>query len=296
MIQVKKLGHATFKTPDMQRAIDYWTQVIGLSVVERNQQRAVLATKFGEEAIALEIGDSGELLRVAFQVAPGTDLGELQKALAKHGVKSEPRSDISPGVAKAITFTDPKGTLIDIYAEYKFPEDDGKQSIITLLKLGHVAYRVHDAQAAVKFYTDVLGFRVSDWRQNTFAFLRCGVDHHSINFLQDEEQRLHHFAFEVRDWAEIHKASDFLGKHDIHLVWGPGRHNIGHNIAIYHMNPDRARVEFYTEMDQMVDEDLGYFAPRPWHGDRPQRPKVWGKETLRNYWGFGSDPDLNKNL
>ena len=32
-----------------------------------------------------------------------------------------------------------------------------------------------------------------------------------------------------------------------------------------------------------------YFDPRPWHQDRPQRPKVWGPDTLRNYWGFGSE-------
>jgi hypothetical protein len=42
-------------------------------------------------------------------------------------------------------------------------------------------------------------------------------------------------------------------------------------------------------MDQMKDEALGYFDPRPWHQDRPQRPKVWGPDTLRNYWGFGSE-------
>ena len=39
----------------------------------------------------------------------------------------------------------------------------------------------------------------------------------------------------------------------------------------------------------MKDEALGYFDPRPWHQDRPQRPKVWGPETLRNYWGYGSE-------
>jgi hypothetical protein len=41
-------------------------------------------------------------------------------------------------------------------------------------------------------------------------------------------------------------------------------------------------------MDQMSDERLGYFDPRPWHQDRPQVPKVWPKDTLRSYWGFGS--------
>ena len=71
-------------------------------------------------------------------------------------------------------------------------------------------------------------------------------------------------------------------------MWGPGRHIIGHNIAAYHRNSDNVRVELYCEMDQMSNEALGYFDPRPWHQDRPQYPKVWPKDTLRNYWGFGS--------
>ena len=158
------------------------------------------------------------------------------------------------------------------------------------LKLGHVAYRVNDVQKVVSFYTDVLGFRISDWHGDTFAFLRCGPDHHSVNFVFDEVPQLHHIAFEVKDWAEIQKACEWLAKNGIRLVWGPGRHIIGHNIAIYHRNADKVRVEFFTEMDQMKDEALGYFDPRPWHQDRPQRPKVWGPDTLRNYWGFGSEP------
>src|SRR4029077_18021975 len=35
----------------------------------------------------------------------------------------------------------------------------------------------------------------------------------------------------------------------------------------------------------MHDEELGFFEPRPWHQDRPQRPKVWGEETPSNWWG-----------
>ena len=30
MIQVKRLGHATFTTPDLEEQIAYWTEVIGL--------------------------------------------------------------------------------------------------------------------------------------------------------------------------------------------------------------------------------------------------------------------------
>lgn len=290
MIQVRRLGHATLTTPDLDRAIDYYVEIIGLTLVARDRERAFLASRQGLEAIALEVGRPNALARLSFQVAPGLDLAALARALAQEGIKTERRSDISPGIAQAIAFDDPKGTGIDIFSDYAFAKEDRRPAGIIPLKLGHVAYRVSDVQRIVTFYTDVLGFRVSDWRADNFAFLRCGPDHHSVNFLVDEVAQLHHIAFEVKDWPEIQRACEWLARNDIHLVWGPGRHIIGHNIAIYHRNADKVRVEFFTEMDQMKDEALGYFDPRPWHQDRPQRPKVWGPDTLRNYWGFGSEP------
>ena len=289
MIAVRRLGHATLTTPDLDAQIAYYTEIVGLALVDRSARCALLASKQGLEAIALEPGAPNALSGIAFQVAPGSDLGEIARSLASHGIPSERRRNISPGIDEAIVFHDPKGTRIEIFSEYRFAAEDRKQSGIMPIKLGHVAYRVRNVQEVVKYYTDVLGFRVSDWRDDTFAFLRCGPDHHTVNFVHDETPQLHHIAFEVKDWAEIQKACEWLAKNDIHLVWGPGRHIIGHNIAIYHRNADKVRVEFFCEMDQMKDEALGYFDPRPWHQDRPQRPKVWGPDTLRNYWGFGSE-------
>jgi catechol-2,3-dioxygenase len=288
MIDIRRAGHATFTTPDLDRQVDYYSDMLGLIVTERDKDRAFLATRTGLEAIALEKGDKVGLTRLSFQVAPETDLAAFARTLSEHGIKSETRNGISPGAARALVFTDVKGTVIELYSEYQFAKDDGKQTAITPLKLGHVAHRVDDVQKTVKFYTDVMGFRVSDWHSDYFAFLRCSVDHHTVNFVYDATPQLHHIAFEVRDWSELHRASDFLSKNEIRLVWGPGRHIIGHNIAAYHRNSDNVRVELYCEMDLMSNEALGYFDPRPWHQDRPQYPKVWPKDTLRNYWGFGS--------
>ena len=220
MIAVRRLGHVTLTTPDLDRQIAYYTDVVGLTLIEREAKRAFLASKQGLEAIALEPGPPNALARLAFQVAPGSDLAALARELAK----------------------DPKDTLIEIFSEYAFARADHGQAGIMPLKLGHVAYRVNDVQQVVSFYTDVLGFRVSDWRDETFAFLRCGPDHHTVNFVFDEVPQLHHIAFEVKDWAEIQRACEWLAKNDIHLVWGPGRHIIGHNIAIYHRNADKVRL------------------------------------------------------
>lgn len=288
MIDIRRVGHATFTTPDLERQVDYYTEVMGLIVTERDKDKAYLATRSGFEAIALERGDASALTRLAFQVAPDADFAAYAKELSAHGIASETRNGVSPGAGRALVFTDVKDTMIELYADYSFAKDDGKGTAIAPLKLGHVAHRVADVQKAVKFYTEVLGFRVSDWIGDFFAFLRCGPDHHTVNFVVDPKPQLHHIAFEVKDFAELCRAGDHLARHGIHLVWGPGRHIVGHNIAAYHRNADYVRVELYCEMDLMKDEALGYFEPRPWHQDRPQVPKNWPKDTLRSYWGFGS--------
>jgi len=288
MLQVKRIGHATLTTPDLERQLDYYTRVVGLSVVAKEKGRAVLATKPGQEVIVLEHGDRPAGVRLSFQVAPGSDLDELSARLSKAGIKCEPRSDITPGIARAVVFRDPKGTSVEIFADYGFAKEDDNDTGVVPRKLGHVAFHTPDVAGTVKFYCDVLGFKVSDWRSDYFAFLRCSRDHHTINLLQADNANIHHIAFELRDEAEINRACDFLARKNIKLFWGPIRHLIGHNIAIYHKNPDGITIEFFTDLDIMHDEDLGYFEPRPWHQDRPQRPKVWGDDTPTNYWGPGT--------
>src|SRR6266851_5361182 len=100
MIAVRRLGHATLTTPDLERQVAYYTDVVGLTLLERDKDRAILASRQGLEAIALEPGAPNALSKLSFQVAPGSDLDELTRALAQHGVKAERRHGITPGVAQ----------------------------------------------------------------------------------------------------------------------------------------------------------------------------------------------------
>ena len=97
-------------------------------------------------------------------------------------------------------------------------------------------------------------------------------------------------AFELRDASHMQQACDLLGRRKIPLLWGPVRHGPGHNIATYHRNPDGYLIELFYDMDRMADEELGYFEPRPWHRDRPQRPKTW-IGLPRDIWGVGPSPE-----
>ena len=49
--------------------------------------------------------------------------------------------------------------------------------------------------------------------------------------------------------------------------------------------PDLERqIDYFTQV-----EDLGYFDPRPWHRDRPQKPKVWSGPS--DVWGPRPTPE-----
>ena len=44
-----------------------------------------------------------------------------------------------------------------------------------------------------------------------------------------------------------------------------------------------------------MNEELGYFEPRPWHRDQPQRPKVWAKDpSASNLWGILPSDEMMK--
>jgi catechol-2,3-dioxygenase len=284
MIKAKRLGPLTLVTPDLDGMIRYYSNTVGLLVTSREDGRVVLTTQVGQETIILQAGEAAGVASLSFQISPGMRLDEAQAFLDRQGVTSVRRASFTPCIDDIVTFVDAAGNMVNLFAQCRFLDHRPIPTGVAPLKLGHVAFFTTDIQKAAEFYQQVLGFRVSDWKSNSAVFLRCGIDHHVINFFRSHQARLHHIAFEAKDFSDLCRVSDLLTNAGFKLDWGPGRHNIGHNIACYHSNSDKVRVEVYTEMDIMPDEELGYFAPRPWHQDRPQYPKVWPDETPRNYW------------
>lgn len=285
MIQCRRLGYAVLSTRNIAEQVRYYSHTLGLYVVSEDERRAVLATRHGLECIVLESGAEAGLTGLSFEIDPAISLAGAQKLLTKAGVSSEIRPGKAPNVGDVLAFKDPKGSEIELFNEIRFAETDKDDRGVGILKLGHIASYVEDIDKVTAFYVEVLGFRRSDWINGLAVFLRCGPDHHTVNFFKSEANKLNHLAFEVKDFAELVRASDMLARNNLPLEWGPARHMIGHNCACYHYNYDKLRVELYAEMDQMKDEALGYFDPRPWHEDRPQRPKDWdGLNPVRNKW------------
>jgi catechol 2,3-dioxygenase-like lactoylglutathione lyase family enzyme len=295
MITPKRLGHATFETPDLERQIDYYTNTVGLVLVEREKDRAFFATKVGQLVVQLDKGPNARAKALSLDVGPNADFDAMARALAADGIKSEIRNDVVPGTPAMLSFTDIKGTRIELFKDWKFLCKHAQVLGVGPLKLGHFAFEVEDPAAMAEFYCKVMGFRVSDWIEDFFVFLRCGPDHHTCNFIRGTHGRMHHMAFELKDMAHMQDSCELFGQKRIPIIWGPLRHGPGHNVATYHRDPDDQVIEFFFELDVMKDEESGYFEPRPWHHDQPQRPKVWSRRfDGTTIWGPPPTPEFHR--
>lgn len=291
MIKVSAIAHATFETPDLERMSDYYQHVLGLAVVERAGNAAYLACPLDYHSVVLKAGRDARCSQITFQVPRDIDLNDAAKILSSDGLSAKIATDSEPSAPATLSFDGPDGIRVGLISERTVPQGRSPVDGIGPRKLGHIAFKVDDVQGSVDFFVKILGFRVSDWMGDFFAFLRCGPDHHTLNVLHGKANKMHHIAFEARDWEHIRTACDFLGKQKIPLIWGPGRHGVGHNIFIYHLTPDGQIMELYTDLDQMTDEASGAFDPRPWHEDNPQRPKVWQPgPSASNIWGIPTPP------
>jgi catechol 2,3-dioxygenase-like lactoylglutathione lyase family enzyme len=194
MIKVKRVRHTALATSDLEHLLEYYQSVIGLGVIGRDGKRVYLGSDSDQLTTVLEQATDNHLGSIGFELAPDTDLGEAQRALGNRGIRSEIRSDNLPGVARTLAFSDPDGRRVDLFSEWQFCPSSEPIRGIAVNKLGHVALRAPNPQATAQFYGDVLGFRVSDRIEENFVFMRCGPEHHAMNFARGTDGRLHHLA------------------------------------------------------------------------------------------------------
>ncbi|MEO8908328.1 MAG: VOC family protein [Microbacteriaceae bacterium] len=291
---INRLSHVALKTPDVERLRSYYTDVIGLSSYDDADGNVYLASGGLGPALELKPASAAGVDHVAFELTAARE-GELLAKLAGQHVEVKTKTDAEPGILRVHDIADVEGNLVQLCIIDEARDASALSSVgIVPQKIGHVATRTQSAEAVVGFYESALDFRWSDWMGDFFAFMRCNADHHTVNFVNASSPgQLHHFAFELKDSSQVVLACDSLAKQNIPLIWGPGRHGIGHNLFTYHADPDGNVVELFCDLDRIVSEDLGYFEPRPWHTDHPQRPKHWIPDPASaNIWGPGGPEDF----
>jgi catechol 2,3-dioxygenase-like lactoylglutathione lyase family enzyme len=124
-------------------------------------------------------------------------------------------------------------------------------------KLGHAVLGSTDHAASTTFFTDGLGFKVSDRIAGAGAFMRCSTDHHNVLVLGAPVNFLHHTSWQVDDVDDVGRGAHAMldGNPERH-VWGLGRHYAGSNFFWYLKDPAGNFSEYYSDMDCIIDDQL----------------------------------------
>lgn len=126
------------------------------------------------------------------------------------------------------------------------------------LTWSHAFVNVKHLKEMVNFYTDVLGFRVSD-QSDGIAFLsQLNDEHHQIAFREDAKQgiesnRVGHFAFRVESLEEVKRLYQELSSIEEVGKVVPVTH--GNTWSIYFNDPERNGIEVFCDT--------------PWDADQP---------------------------
>jgi catechol 2,3-dioxygenase len=136
-----------------------------------------------------------------------------------------------------------------------------RPSPVQVKRLGHIVLQVSDVERSIKFYTEVLNFRVSDRQESGGAFLTGIGDHHTIGLFRATEPdaakpaegavRLNHFALQVGSLDELFEIRAWLQERGIPLVF-QGRRRLGGHTSVEVADPDGYHVELFCDMDQLA--------------------------------------------
>jgi catechol 2,3-dioxygenase-like lactoylglutathione lyase family enzyme len=272
--RLRHLRAVELRTPHFGASTDFYREVWGLEQVEADRDGSWLrGTGSNHHILSLQRAERNGLGRITFAVATPAEVDEAARRLLDRGIApvAGPGRLDQAGGGYGLRFTDPEGRLIELSAEVEavVPRD---RTPAVPVGVTHVVLNTVDIEAAVGFYTGVLGMRVSDWSERQMAFLRINADHHCIAFNQAAWTSVNHVAYEMPSIDHFMRGLGRLKHHGIVPHWGPGRHGPGNNTFSYFTDPAGLVCEYTSEVDQIVEDR---WICRTWKRT-PELSDLWG--------------------
>jgi 2,3-dihydroxybiphenyl 1,2-dioxygenase len=285
MATIHEIMQVGVGVPNLERFENFARELLGLSV-SRSPDRTLtyLRPDRYHHRIAASTASEPILRYVNFDVGGPQQLADWQAKLTAAGIewrRSTAAECVERHVSDFIEFKDPDGHRLALSHGFEVDNEPVRYSRdLKVLRLGHVLLTVADTQRSHDFYTQVLGFRLSDWvcidDNIRLCFLRCNERHHSVAFapcLPGKSPRLQHVMLEVDSLDDVMRSYHFFRKRQAPIGMGPGRHINCQTVHVYVQTPAGFAVEFgwgHRRLDEATHEPVIYPSGSPvdiWGGD-----------------------------
>ena len=279
MSRVSEIRYVGYGVKDLASEQNFYTSKWGLEEVSSTDDMVWLKTQGHDEhhVVRLHESPTNNVEVIAFAADTSADVTALFEGVSQAGAQiiHTPRELEGPGGGFGFRFFSPDGLPFEISSDVaRGPRRELSRWEAVPVRISHIVLHSPDHHRLVDFFTNVLGFRTSDWLGDAMCFLRCNEAHHRLAVLPGPAC-LNHVAFDMLSVDDMMKGASRLRKEGFDLRWGPGRHTAGNNTFCYFVSPNGFAVEYTAELEKVDFEN---------HQSKVHEPTP----QLMDQWGIGS--------
>ena len=287
MSGISSLGYLGLGVKDLGEWEKFATTILGLQSAGTTED-GTLRLRMDEYAyrFALHRDDADDVAYIGWEVADAAALRDTTERLRSAGVAVEPGSPelaAKRGVAELVRFSDPDGVASEAFygPMVEFEKPFHSPRAISGFKtgqqgLGHIVLTTKNLDEGVRFYRDVLGFRISDYIDMKFgsfgmtlAFMHCNPRHHTIALAPlPLPKHLLHFMLQCHSIDDVGATMYLVQDAKIEIAASLGRHTNDHMLSFYMRTPSGFEVE-YGWGGREIDDTI-------WHVQKHHAGSMWG--------------------
>jgi len=267
--RIASLGYLRIESADVAAWREFGVRVLGMAEGRGPDPEAVYLRMDDFPArLVIVPGESERLLASGWEVAGSEALEQVRRALDEAGVavKAGTEAELADRrVAELLRFEDPAGNALEVFCgaalEHRPAVSSyGNQFVTGDQGLGHVVLPVTEEEPSLRFYTQVLGFRLRDSIRMApelfgrppgpplwMRFLGCSPRHHSLALAPfPAPAGVVHLMIEVAELDDVGRALDRCARRRAPVSATLGRHANDLMVSFYVRTPGGFDVEYGT--------------------------------------------------
>jgi len=279
-MQIQALGYLGVGTDKLEDWTNFATNCLGMQGLDRGAGVRAFRMDDRKQRLVVDRSLPEGQRYFGWEVADAVALDTLAARLEAAGVavKWEPAALADQRfVTDLISFTDPSGNRLEAFHGPEIADEPFRpgRSISGFrtgpLGMGHAVLMVTSMNAALAFYRDLLGFRISDYIRQpiTAYFLHVNPRHHSLALFEAPHTGMHHLMIELYSFDDVGQGYDVALGDKERIVASLGRH------------PNDLVTSFYMRTPSDILVEYGW-------GGREVDDATWQPEemtTVASFWG-----------
>ena len=283
-MRLEALGYVGIRTKNLDDWAAYATRFLGMQLVDKSRGTLALRMDDRKQRVIVNAEDGEGPAFYGWEVADQAALDALAAHLETSAVKvargARSLAD-ERRVKDLIVFGDPVGNRLEAFYGAETATEPFKpgRSISGFrtgpLGMGHAVLTAERLDTVVPFYTDVLGFRLSDYLLRPFKayFFHVNPRHHSLAFIETGKNGIHHLMVELCYLDDVGQGYDLVLRKPEMIGTTLGRHTNDQVTSFYSWSPSEFLVE-YGWGGRTIDVEN-------WQPvERSDGPSLWGHDRM----------------